>query len=163
MGEEAIWACTTCGACTSVCPVLIEQMPKIIKMRRHLVQEKARFSEELLNLFENIEQRSYPWGIAPSERTKWSSQLGDRTFKPGETECLFFVGCAGTFDSRNKHVTVALAPILDAAGVSWGMLGREERCCGDSVRRLVNEYVLDAMAGENVALFREKGITRVVT
>ncbi len=163
VGEEAIWACTTCGACTSVCPVLIEQMPKIIKMRRHLVQEKARFPEELLNLFENMEQRSNPWGIAPSERTKWSSQLGDRTFKPGETEYLFFVGCAGTFDSRNKHVTVALATILDAAGVSWGTLGREERCCGDSVRRLGNEYVFDAMAGENVALFREKGITRVVT
>lgn len=161
--EEAIWSCTTCGACTSVCPVLIEQMPKIVKMRRHLVQEKARFPEELLNLFENMEQRHNPWGIAPAERVKWSSQLGDRTFKPGETEYLFFVGCAGAFDSRNKHVTVALATILDAAGVSWGILGKEERCCGDSVRRLGNEYVFDTLARENVALFKEKQVTKVVT
>ncbi|MFZ2951139.1 MAG: (Fe-S)-binding protein [Desulfuromonadaceae bacterium] len=161
--EDAIWSCTTCGACTSVCPVLIEQMPKIIKLRRHLVQEKSQFPEELLNLFENMEQRSNPWGIAPSERTKWSSQLGDRSFKPGESEYLFFVGCAGAFDSRNKHVTVALATILDAAGVTWGMLGREENCCGDSVRRLGNEFVFDKMARENVALFKEKGITKVVT
>jgi len=161
--EEAIWSCTTCGACTSVCRVLIEQMPKIVKMRRYLVQEKAHFPEELLNLFENMEQRSNPWGIAPAERTKWSSQLGDRAFKPGETEYLFFVGCAGAFDSRNKHVTVALAAILDAAGISWGILGREERCCGDSVRRLGNEYVFDTMARENVALFREKQVTRVIT
>jgi Fe-S oxidoreductase len=143
--------------------VLIEQMPKIVKLRRHLVQEKAQFPEELLNLFENMEQRSNPWGIAPSERTKWSSQLGDRTFKPGETEYLFFVGCAGAFDSRNKHVTVALATIMDKAGVSWGILGREEQCCGDSVRRLGNEFVFDKMARENVALFKEKGITKVVT
>lgn len=161
--DEAIWSCTTCGACTAVCPVLIEQMPKIIKLRRHLVQEKAQFPEELLNLFENMEQRSNPWGLAPSERTKWSSQLGDRSFKPGETEYLFFVGCAGAFDSRNKHVSVALATILDAAGVSWGTLGKEEQCCGDSVRRLGNEFVFDKMARENVALFREKQITRIVT
>ncbi|HXE96826.1 MAG TPA: (Fe-S)-binding protein [Dongiaceae bacterium] len=161
--EEAIWACTTCGACTSVCPVLIEQMPKIIKLRRHLVQEKAQFPEELLNLFENMEQRSNPWGLAPSERTRWSSQLGDRSFKPGETEYLLFVGCAGAFDSRSKHVTVALATILDAAGVSWGTLDKEEQCCGDSVRRLGNEFVFDRMAKENVALFKEKQVTRVVT
>jgi Fe-S oxidoreductase len=161
--DEALWSCTTCGACTSVCPVLIEQMPKIIKMRRHLVQEKAQFPEELLNLFENMEQRSNPWGIAPSERTKWSTQLGDRTFKPGETEYLFFVGCAGALDSRNKHVTVALASILDAAGLSWGILGKEEQCCGDSVRRLGNEFVFDKMAKANVALFKERGITKIVT
>jgi len=163
ISEEAIWSCTTCGACTSVCPVLIEQMPKVVKLRRHLVQEKTQFPEELLNLFENMEQRSNPWGIAPSERTKWSSQLGDRSFKPGETEYLFFVGCAGAFDSRNKHVTVALATILDTAGVSWGMLGKEEQCCGDSVRRLGNEFVFDKIARENVALFKEKKITKVVT
>jgi len=161
--DEAIWSCTTCGACTTVCPVLIEQMPKIIKLRRHLVQEKAQFPEELLNLFENMEQRSNPWGLAPSERTKWSGQLGDRSFKPGETEYLFFVGCAGAFDSRNKHVTVALAAIMDNAGVSWGLLGKDEQCCGDSVRRLGNEFVFDKMAKENVALFKEKGITKVVT
>ncbi|HEX8960155.1 MAG TPA: (Fe-S)-binding protein [Geobacteraceae bacterium] len=161
--EDALWSCTTCGACLSVCPVLIEQMPKIVKMRRHLVQEKARFPEELLNLFENMEQRSNPWGIAPSDRGKWAAQLGDRLFKQGETEYLFFVGCAGSFDSRNKHVTVALATLLDAAGVSWGIFGREEQCCGDSVRRLGNEYVFDRIARENVALFRERGVTRIVT
>ncbi len=161
--EDALWSCTTCGACTSVCPVLIEQMPKIIKMRRHLVQEKARFPEELLNLFENMEQRSNPWGIAPSDRGKWAAKLGERPFKAGETEYLFFVGCAGSFDSRAKHVTVALATILDKAGVSWGILGREEQCCGDSVRRLGNEFVFDKMAKENVALFQERGVTRIVT
>ncbi|MBW4054065.1 MAG: (Fe-S)-binding protein [Proteobacteria bacterium] len=161
--HEAIWSCTTCGACTSVCPVLIEQMPKIIKLRRHLVQEQALFPEELLNLFENMEQRSNPWGLAPSERTKWSSQLGDRSFKQGETEYLFFVGCAGAFDSRNKHVTVALATILDSAGVSWGLLGKDEQCCGDSVRRLGNEFVFDKMAKENVALFKERGVSKIVT
>ena len=161
--EETIWACTTCGACIAACPVMIEQMPKIIKMRRHLVENESEFPEELLNLFENMEQRSNPWGIAPSERTKWSSTMDVKPFEAGKTEYLFYIGCAGSFDSRAKHVTVALATVLNAAGISWGILGKEEKCCGDSLRRLGNEYVFDKMAKENVQLFKEKGITKVIT
>jgi Fe-S oxidoreductase len=161
--EEALWSCTTCGACLQACPVLIEHMPKIVKMRRHLVETEARFPEELLNLFENMEQRSNPWGIAPAERTKWASQLGDRSFVAGQTEYLLFVGCAGAFDTRNKHVTVALATLLDKAGVSWGILGKDELCCGDSVRRLGNEYVFEQMATKNVELLRERGVKKVIT
>ena len=161
--EETIWSCTTCGACIAACPVMIEQMPKIIKMRRHLVENESKFPEELLNLFENMEQRSNPWGIAPSERTKWSSTMEVKPFEQGKTEYLFYIGCAGSFDSRAKHVTVALATVLNAAGISWGILGKEEKCCGDSLRRLGNEYVFDRMAKENVQLFKEKGITKVIT
>lgn len=159
---EALWSCTTCGACVAACPVLIEQMPKVVKMRRHLVQMKAEFPEELLNLFENMEQRSNPWGIAPSERTKWCGSQ-ERPFVKGKTEYLLFVGCAGSFDSRNKQVSLALASVLDAAGVSWGILGRDEKCCGDSVRRLGNEYLFDLMARENADIFRERGVAKIVT
>ena len=161
--EDAIWSCTTCGACMQACPVLIEQMPKIIKMRRHLVETESRFPEELLNLFENMEQRSNPWGIAPGERNKWVSTMEVRPFVAGETEYLLYVGCAGSFDSRAKQVTVALATVLNAAGVSWGILGKDEKCCGDSLRRLGNEYLFDRMARENVDLFRERGVTKVIT
>ncbi|HPX60139.1 MAG TPA: (Fe-S)-binding protein [Deltaproteobacteria bacterium] len=160
--EDAIWSCTSCGACMEACPVFIEQMPKIIQMRRHLVETEARFPEELLNLFENMEGRSNPWGIAPSERTKWSSGMDVRPFEKDNTEYLFYVGCAGSFDARNKQVTVALAQLLDKAGVSWGVLGKDEKCCGDSARRLGNEYVFDQIARENVALFRERGVRKVI-
>jgi Fe-S oxidoreductase len=163
ISRDAIWSCTTCGACMESCPVFIEQMPKLVKLRRHLVETEAKFPEELLKFFENMEQRSNPWGIAPSERTKWTSTMGVRPFEAGQTEYLFFVGCAGAFDARQKHVTVALATILDAAGVSWGILGKEEKCCGDSLRRLGNEYVFDAMARENVRMFQAKGVTKVIT
>jgi len=161
--EEAIWACTSCGACMEACPVFIEHLPKLVGMRRHLVEMEARFPDELLNLFENMEQRSNPWGIAPSERTKWTSLLEVKPFEKGATEYLLYVGCAGSFDSRSKQVTVNLAAILDAAGVSWGILGKDEKCCGDSLRRLGNEYVFDRMARENVQIFKERGVTRVIT
>jgi len=160
--EDVIWSCTTCGVCMEVCPVFIEQMPKLILLRRYLVEMKSKFPEELLNLFENMEQRSNPWGIAPTERTKWCSQLHVKPFDD-TTEYLLYVGCAGAFDSRNKQVTVALSMVLDAAGVSYGILGKEEMCCGDSLRRLGNEFVFDKMAKDNVKMFKERGVKKIIT
>ena len=161
--EAALWACTTCGACMEVCPVYIEHVGEIIEMRRYLVQMEARFPEELLGLFENTEQRSNPWGIAPADRAKWAAGIDARPFEAGKTEYLFYVGCAGAFDARSRLVTLSVARILDAAGISWGILGRDEPCCGDSLRRLGNEYIFDRMAKENIRLFQERGVSRIIT
>jgi Fe-S oxidoreductase len=161
--EEVIWECTTCGACMEVCPVFIEHVPRIVDMRRHLVEMKAKFPEELLLLFENMESRSNPWGIAPSERTKWAADIEVKPFEAGKTEYLFYVGCAGAFDARNRTTTLSLAKILDKAGVSWGTLGKDEMCCGDSLRRLGNEYVFDRMAQSNIKMFADKGVKKIIT
>ncbi|MBN1177311.1 MAG: (Fe-S)-binding protein [Dehalococcoidales bacterium] len=163
VSESVIWECTTCGACMEVCPVFIEHVPRIVDMRRYLVEMKAKFPEELLTLFENMEQRSNPWGIAPAERTKWAADIEVQPFEAGKTEYLFYTGCAGALDARNRHTTLSVAKILDAAGVSWGTLGRDEMCCGDSLRRLGNEYVFDTMAKENIKMFEEKGIKKIIT
>ncbi len=161
---DAIWACTTCGACMVKCPVFIEHVPKLIGMRRHLVMEKSHFAEELIAFFENTEQRSNPWGIAPTDRAKWTQDLAVKTLadNPG-AEYLFYVGCAGSFDSRNRQVVTALTTILNAANLSWAILGTEEKCCGDSLRRLGNEYVFDTLARENIALFKKYGVKKIIT
>lgn len=163
VSEEVLWECTTCGACMEVCPVFIEHVPRIVDMRRYLVEMKAKFPEELLTLFENMEQRSNPWGIAPAERTKWAADINVQPFEAGKTEYLFYIGCAGALDARNRHTTLSVAKILDAGGVSWGTLGRDELCCGESLRRLGNEYVFDVMARENIKMFEEKGIKKIIT
>ena len=164
VATDAIWACTTCGACMVKCPVFIEHVPKLIGMRRHLVMEKAQFSKELIAFFENTEQRSNPWGIAPSDRAKWTQDLAVKTIADNPTaEYLFYVGCAGSFDSRNRRVVTALTAILNAANLSWAILGTEEKCCGDSLRRLGNEYVFDKLARENIALFKKYGVRKIIT
>ncbi len=164
VSTEAIWACTSCGACMHVCPVFIEHVPKLIGLRRHLVMEKAEFPPELLNLFENTEQRFNPWGIAPGERGKWSQDREIKILVDNATvEYLFFVGCSGAFDSRNRQTSLALAKILNTAGLSWGILGSREKCCGDPLRRLGNEYVFDQLARNNVTLFRQHGIRKIIT
>jgi Fe-S oxidoreductase len=146
-----------------VCPVFIEHVPKIVDMRRSLVEMKSRFPQELLTFFENMEQRSNPWGIAPSDRIKWASEIEVKPFEKDTTEYLFYIGCAGAFDSRSRRVTLSIAKILDKAGISWGILGKDELCCGDSLRRLGNEYVFENMARENVKMFEEKGVKKIIT
>jgi Fe-S oxidoreductase/nitrate reductase gamma subunit len=163
VAEEVIWECTTCGACMEVCPVFIEHVPRIVDMRRYLVEMKAKFPEELLTLFENMEQRSNPWGIAPADRTKWAADINVQPFEAGKTEYLFYVGCAGAFDARNRRTTLSLAKILDKSGITWGTLGRDELCCGDSLRRLGNEYIFDRMAKANVKMFTDKGVKKIIT
>lgn len=162
VSDTALWECTTCAACMEVCPVFIEHVPHIVKMRRNLVEMKARFPEELKTFFENMEQRSNPWGIAPSERTKWAQDIEVKPYEAGKTEYLFYVGCAGAFDPRNRQTTLSMAKILDKAGVSWGTLGRDEQCCGDSMRRLGNEYMFDKMAKDNVKTLADKKITKII-
>jgi len=163
ISEEVLWECTTCGACMEVCPVFIEHVPRIADMRRNLVEMKAKFPQELLAFFENMEQRSNPWGIAPGDRAKWAAEIDAKPFEAGRTEYLFYVGCAGAFDARDKQVTLAIAKILDAAGISWGILGRDEKCCGDSLRRLGNEFIFDCMAKENIKMFQERGVKKIIT
>jgi len=163
VAPDAIWACTTCGACMEMCPVFIEHVPKIVGMRRYLVEEKSQFPEELSKFFENVKQRSNPWGLPPPERVKWAMPLRGKPYLPGKTDYLFYVGCAGSFDTRAKQTTLAIARILDAAGISWGILGMQEKCCGDSVRRLGYEFNFDKMARENIKLFQDKKVTKIIT
>ncbi len=163
ISEEVLWDCTTCGACMEVCPVFIEHVPKIVDMRRNLVEMSAKVPDELLSFFENTEQRSNPWGIVPSERAKWAAQADVKTFVAGETEYLFYVGCFGAYDARSRKVSIAISRILNSSGISWGILGKDELCCGDSLRRLGNEFVFDRMALENIKIFKEKGIKKIIT
>jgi len=163
ISEEVLWECTTCSACMEVCPVFIEHVPRIIDMRRNLVEMKAKFPEELLTFFENMEQRSNPWGIAPGDRAKWAAEIDAKPFEADRTEYLFYVGCAGAFDARDRQVTLAIAKILEVGGISWGILGRDEMCCGDSLRRLGNEFIFDRIVKENIKIFQEMGIKKIIT
>ncbi|MFA4958042.1 MAG: heterodisulfide reductase-related iron-sulfur binding cluster [Candidatus Methanoperedens sp.] len=163
ISPEVLWSCTTCGACMEVCPVSIEHIPKIVDMRRNLVEMNAKVPDELLPFFESTEQRSNPWGIVPADRIKWATDINVKPFETGKTEYLFYVGCFGAFDARSRRISLAISKILDAGGISWGILGKDELCCGDSMRRLGNEFVFDRMTKDNIKIFTDKGIKKIIT
>jgi Fe-S oxidoreductase len=145
--DEVIWSCNMCRACEEACPVMIEYVDKISDMRRHLVQEAARFPNELNRTFKGMENQSNPWGIGADKRFDWAEGMDIPTIadKP-DAEYLYYVGCAGAFDDRNKKSTQAFARVLRKAGVDFACLGVEEPCNGDTARRLGNEYLYQAMA-----------------
>ena len=162
--EDEIWTCTTCGACQKVCPVEIEHVRKIVGARRSRVLMQSEFPAELNAFFRNLETNSNPWGIGFSKRADWGEALGVAHIKdvPG-AEYLFWVGCMGAYDDAGKGIASALVKVLRAAGVAFGTLGAEEKCCGDSARRLGNEYLYQSLARENIALFAKYGVRRIVT
>ena len=152
---DAIWACTTCYACVEACPVHIEHVPKLTDTRRHLVMEASDFPEELQNLFNNLERNSNPWGMGAHTRADWAEGLDLKIGKPAEY--LFFVGCAGSFDDRNKKVSRATAKLLKEAGVDFSILGEMEMCNGDPARRAGNEFLFQMMAETNVETLNSIG------
>jgi len=145
--DEVLWSCNVCRACEESCPVMIEYVDKIVDMRRHLVQEAARFPSELTRTFKGMETQSNPWGIGAEKRFDWAAGLDIPTLadKP-DAEYLYYVGCAGAFDDRNKKTTQAFAKVLRKAGVDFACLGAEEVCNGETARRLGNEYLYQTMA-----------------
>jgi len=161
---EAIWACTTCYACQYECPVFNEHLPKIIDMRRHMVLMEGNMPPEAMGAMRNIETNFNPWGIAWDQRAKWAEGMGVPTVKEvRDAEYLFWVGCAGSFDDRNRKVTQAFARLLKKAGVKFAILGTEEKCTGDPARRLGNEYLFQTLAKENVATLKKHRVRKIVT
>ncbi|MFQ5904006.1 MAG: (Fe-S)-binding protein, partial [Candidatus Binatia bacterium] len=162
--DDVLWACTTCRACEEACPVLIEYVDKIVDMRRHLVQEEARFPSELNRTFKGMETQSNPWGIGQENRDAWAEGLGvPRLSEHPNAEYLYYVGCAGSFDDRNKKATLALAKILKKAGVSFAVLGKEELCNGETARRIGNEYLFQTMARGLIDILEKYGAKKILT
>ncbi len=164
LSPECLWQCTTCAACMQVCPVLIQQMPKIVNLRRHLVMEKADFPDSMQAAVTSVEKRGHPFAGAQSSRLDWTDGLNVSHIKDNpEAEILFWVGCSSALVERNQKVTRATAQLLDAAGVSYAILGRDEKCCGDPVRRIGNEFLFESLAKDNIGKFREYGVQKIVT
>jgi len=162
--EEELWACTTCGACVEACPVLIEHVPKIIDERRHLVLMETKFPQEAAAALRGFETQSNPWGLPAEQRMDWAEGLSVKTMaEHPEAEYLYYVGCAGAYDERNKKVTRAMVKILDAAKVDFAVLGREERCNGECARRIGNEYLAQAMMTELVGILNGYQVKKIIT
>ena len=164
IADDASWSCTTCGACTTQCPVFIEPWPKLIELRRYMALMESRFPAEVQVAFRNMENNSNPWGIGSATRGDWAAELGVKTLAESpDPEYLLYVGCAGSFDELNKKVSTAVVKILQAAGVSFGILGAEEGCCGDSARKLGNEYLFQMMAQQNIEVMKGYNVKKIIT
>jgi len=161
---EAVWACTSCGACVDICPVGNEPMRDILDIRRGLVLMENAFPKQLETAFRGMERTLNPWGVPPTERMKWAEGLDVPTIERNpEPDILWWVGCAPATDARAQKTAQAFAKILNAAGVNYAVLGQNEQCTGDSARRAGNEYLFFELASANVEMLNEVKPKRIVT
>lgn len=163
ISEEAVWACTSCGACVDICPVGNEPMRDILDIRRNLAMMESQFPKQLETAFKGIERNANPWNAPQSDRLKWAEGLNVPTIEQNpEPDILWWVGCAPATDARAQKTAQAFAKILNAAGVNFAVLGRNESCTGDPARRAGREDIFFAMASQNVEVLNEVKPKRIV-
>lgn len=161
---EAVWACTSCGACVDICPVGNEPMRDILDIRRNLSMMESDFPKQLETAFKGMERNANPWNISQADRMKWAAGLNVPTIEQNpEPDILWWVGCAPATDQRAQKTARAFAKILEAAGVNYAVLGRSEQCTGDSARRAGREDIFFGLASANVEILNEVAPKRIVT
>jgi len=167
ISADEIWSCTSCKACDEICPVNIEILDKILDMRRYLTLMESEFPAELGNTYRSMENSQNAYGMNQGDRGDWASQLEGveivEAGSPFDHEYLYFVGCAGSFDDRNKKTSRALAKLLQRAGIDFAILGPSEVCNGDQARRSGNEYIFQMLALQNVETFNTMGVQKIIT
>jgi Fe-S oxidoreductase/nitrate reductase gamma subunit len=164
IGEEEVWACTTCRSCEEQCPMFVEHVPKIVDLRRNLVMMESSFPSEAQVAFRGMENNGNPWNVGWKSRVDWMKglEVAELAAEPA-VEYLYWPGCSGAFDNRNKKVATAMVKLLKKAGVSFAVLGNTEKCCGDSARRLGNEYLYQTLAQENIETLNGHGVKKIIT
>lgn len=162
ISEDGIWACTTCLACQEVCPSNIEQMVKIIDLRRHL--QLGAMTETARDPLKNLRVRGHPWRGSMYARTDWVEGMDIKIIEEdSDVDVLYWVGCTGALEGRSLKVTQAVAKLMKQAGVNFGILGEEEMCCGDPARRLGAEHLFQMEAMNNIRLFSSYNVKKIVT
>jgi Fe-S oxidoreductase len=164
---EEVWACTSCKACDEICPVNIEILDKILDMRRYLSLMESNFPTELGTAYRSMENSGNPWGLSQGDRAAWAAKVpGVPIVEPGDSfdhDFLYWVGCAGSFDDKNQKVSVAMAKLMQRAGIDFAILGPSENCTGDPARRSGNEYIFQMLAMQNIETLDGMGVTKIVT
>jgi Fe-S oxidoreductase/nitrate reductase gamma subunit len=165
VSRDALWSCTTCLACQEICPASVEHVGKIVEMRRNLVLMEGEFpGEEVMKAMGDTEINGNPLGMGYAARGDWARELGVRTLaEDPEVDILYFVGCYASFDKRNIKIARAFVQLCRSAGVKVGILGKEEKCCGEPMRKMGNEYLYQSLANENIELIKKYGVKRIVT
>ncbi|MDU6849209.1 MAG: heterodisulfide reductase-related iron-sulfur binding cluster [Eggerthella sp.] len=163
VAPEALWSCTTCGACMEACPALLEHVPKVVGMRTYQVSMESAFPSEAKAAFRNLETNGNPWGLGWQSRMAWAEGLDVPTLADcPQAEYVYWPGCSGAYDARNRKVSRALVALLRHAGVDFAVIGPEEKCCGDAARRMGNEFLYYQLATENIETLNAYGAKKII-
>ena len=162
-GSAALWACTTCGACTQICPLGVDPLGLILPLRQYQVGE-GNLRGGPATALQKMQRSGNPWGLPIAERTDWAAGLDVPTVENNpDFEVLYWVGCAAAYDRSARSVARAVAQLLTAAQVSFAVLGPAERCTGESARRMGEEFLFQELAERNQTTLQQHHVRKIVT
>ncbi|MBL7176531.1 MAG: (Fe-S)-binding protein [Desulfobacteraceae bacterium] len=159
--SEDLWNCVTCNTCVINCPRGLEIID-IIRSMRMMMNETGTVPASLKVPLGSVASRGNPWSGESEDRKKWAEGFGVREFEPG-VEYLYFTCCTQAYDPRNQKVGQALVKVLQSADVDFGLLGENENCCGDAIRKMGGEELFMKLAETNLGAFEEKEVKRIIT
>lgn len=167
ISPEELWACTTCNACTTECPVNIDHVSIIMELRRYSSLEEASTPPTLNAALTNIENNGAPWQYAQDDRMLWADGMDvpvmANVFGAGQKpEYLFWVSSAGAFDDRYKKVIRSFTKILNHLKTDFAVLGIEESDSGDLARRSGNEMLFQMQALMNIEVLNSYEVKKIV-
>jgi Fe-S oxidoreductase len=161
ISSEAAFQCTTCGGCEYSCPVGIQHLPVIIGLRRGAVNTGKWEDEYGTKLFLTLERTGNSLGFASGERQKFIEKNSLPVYDGTQEYCLW-LGCMGAYDPHGREIILALVRVLRHLGISFGVL-RKEKCKGDPIRRLGNDYLFSQLAEPNIQHLNESGVKKMVS
>jgi Fe-S oxidoreductase/nitrate reductase gamma subunit len=162
LGQDAMFACTTCAACVEVCPVSNNPAEIILEFRRNFVMERSEMPATMAAANKNLEQKEHPFVGTAATPEDWRRGLDVPFFQSGKTEYLLWIGCSVIYEERTQEIARAMVKIFEAANISYGVL-EEARCTGDPAKMMGNEMLFVEMAEANIEEFRERNIHKVIT
>ncbi|HIG30945.1 MAG TPA: 4Fe-4S dicluster domain-containing protein [Verrucomicrobiales bacterium] len=161
--DETLWSCTTCSACVQVCPLNVNPLGMITDLRRFLIGE-GKLRGSAANALQKIQLSGNPWGMPQQERFHWAEGLEVPTAKDNpKFEVLYWVGCAASYDRRVSKVARAMVQLMKTAKVNFAVLGKEERCNGESSRRMGDEFAFQESALGNIETLTRYQVKKIVT
>lgn len=158
--ENCLFACTTCRACVDRCPRGVDIIGNVRGMRSMLA-EVGTIPPSLKPIAGSLHSQGNPWSGDRSKRADWAKDMDIPRFS-NDTEYLLFVCCTSCFDIRSQKIAKAVATVLRAAGISFGIIGEEESCCGESIRKIGDDQLFQKLAQSNISLFNGKGVKKII-
>ena len=159
--QDILFSCATCANCVEHCIFTFsEDLVNIFIAAREELINQGIIPPPVRDYLKNIRTHGNPYKEPASERAAWAEGSGVETYD-GQPY-LFYVGCVGSYDERGKKIARSVADLLLKGGLSFGILGPKEPCDGNEVRALGEAGLWGYMAEQNIALFKELGIKKVI-
>ncbi len=165
--SDDLWLCTTCMNCLRVCPKEVNML-NIIPAAREKAILDGNVPGELQDMLQNVAEYGNPMGESARKRVKWLKKFDEpvrdlsKEDSPDPVDVLWYVSDYFSYHNRGTDAAKSMVRVFNRLGVDFGILGKEEKCDGDSQRLVGETGLFEELAEHNDAMFTKYEHNRLV-